>query len=70
MSRYSIFIENRLYKKIEECKTYEAVIKAVFKSLEPFRPKLKRDVTHESIGSAVSAFPAFNQRISRTQFVH
>ena len=44
-----IFIENRLYKKIEECKTYEAVIKAVFKSLEPFRPKLKRDVTRDDV---------------------
>ncbi|MFC1764072.1 DNA topoisomerase IV subunit A [Planctomycetota bacterium] len=44
-----IFIENRLYKKIEECKTYEAVMKAVFTSLEPFRPKLKRDVTKDDV---------------------
>jgi topoisomerase-4 subunit A len=44
-----IFIENRLYKKIEECKTYEAVTRAVFKGLEPFRPKLKRDVTKEDV---------------------
>ncbi len=44
-----IFIENRLYKKIEECKTYETVIKAVFKSLEPFRPRLKRDVTRDDV---------------------
>ncbi len=44
-----IFIENRIYKKIEECKTYEAVIKAVFKGLEPFRPKLKRDVTKNDV---------------------
>jgi topoisomerase-4 subunit A len=44
-----IFIENRLYKKIEECKTYEAVIKAVFQSLEPFRPRLKRDVTRDDV---------------------
>lgn len=44
-----IFVENRLYKHIEECKTYDAVIKAVFKSLEPFRPKLKRDVTKADV---------------------
>lgn len=44
-----IFIENRIYKKIEECKTYEAVIAAVFKGLEPFRPKLRRDVTQEDV---------------------
>ena len=44
-----IFIENRIYKQIEECKTYDAVIKAVFKGLEPFRPKLRRDVTKDDI---------------------
>jgi len=44
-----IFVENRIYKKIEECKTSEAVIKAVFKGLEPFRPRLKRDVTKSDI---------------------
>ncbi len=44
-----IFVENRIYKKIEECKTYEAVIKAVLKGLKPFRPKLKRDVTRKDV---------------------
>jgi len=44
-----IFIENRIYKRIEECKTYEAVIAAVFKGLEPFRRKLRRDVTNEDV---------------------
>lgn len=44
-----IFVENRIYKKIEECKTYEAVIKAVLKGLEPFRSKLKRNVTRNDV---------------------
>ncbi|MFC1794240.1 DNA gyrase subunit A, partial [Planctomycetota bacterium] len=44
-----IFIENRIYKQIEECKTYEAVIKAVLKGLEPFRSKLKRNVTRNDV---------------------
>ncbi|MCF7975783.1 MAG: DNA topoisomerase IV subunit A [Phycisphaerae bacterium] len=44
-----IFVENRLYKLIEECKTYEAVVQAVFKGLEPFRPQLKRDVTRDDV---------------------
>lgn len=44
-----IFVENRLYKKIEECKTYEAVIKAVFEGLKPFRSKLKRNVTRDDV---------------------
>jgi len=44
-----IFVENRLYKLIEECKTYDAVVKAVFKGLEPFRSQLKRDVTRDDV---------------------
>ena len=44
-----IFVENRIYKRIEECKTYEAVIKAVLKGLEPFRPKLKREITKNDV---------------------
>jgi len=44
-----IFVENRIYKQIEECKTYEAVIKAVLKGLEPFQSKLKRNVTRNDV---------------------
>ena len=44
-----IFVENRIYKRIEECKTYEAVVKAVLEGLEPFRPKLKRDITRNDV---------------------
>ena len=44
-----IFIEERLYKEIEECKTFESVVETVDKSLLPFRKKLVRDVTREDI---------------------
>ena len=44
-----IFIENRIYKKIEECETYELVLKEVHKGLRKFRNLLKRDVTDEDI---------------------
>jgi len=44
-----IFVENRIYKKIEECKTYETVVKAVRKGLEPFRRKLKREITRNDV---------------------
>ncbi|MFO7604897.1 MAG: DNA topoisomerase IV subunit A [Desulfurivibrionaceae bacterium] len=44
-----IFIEERLYKEIEECESYEAVIKTVDQSLLPFREKLVRDVSREDI---------------------
>ncbi|MDT8401889.1 MAG: DNA gyrase/topoisomerase IV subunit A [Bacteroidales bacterium] len=44
-----IFIEERIYRDIEECETWEAVIEAIVKGLEPFKPKLKRDVTRDDI---------------------
>ncbi len=44
-----IFIENRIYKKIEEETTSEAVSKAVVTGLEPFQDKIKRDVTPEDV---------------------
>jgi len=44
-----IFIENRIYKRIEECKTYPAVQQAVFDGLEPFKDRLRRAVTPEDV---------------------
>jgi len=44
-----IFIEERLYKQIEECKTYKAVIETIDAALLPYRDKLVREVSHEDI---------------------
>jgi topoisomerase-4 subunit A len=44
-----IFIENRIYRDIEECETWEAVIKAIDDGLKPFKKLLKREVTEEDI---------------------
>jgi len=44
-----IFIEERIYRDIEECETWEAVIEAIDKGLKPFRKKLRRDVTQDDI---------------------
>ncbi|MCZ2130870.1 MAG: DNA gyrase/topoisomerase IV subunit A [Bacteroidia bacterium] len=44
-----IFIEERIYRDIEECETWEEIIQTIDKGLEPFKPKLKRDVTAEDI---------------------
>lgn len=44
-----IFIENRIYRKIEDCETWEAVIKAIDKGLTPFKKQLKRAVTEDDI---------------------
>jgi topoisomerase-4 subunit A len=44
-----IFIEERIYKKIEQCKTNEAVMQAVHDGLKPFRKQLVRDVTDADV---------------------
>jgi len=44
-----IFIENRIYRDIEECKTWEAVIHAIDKGLEPYKPDFYRVITVEDI---------------------
>ncbi|RPA69187.1 DNA gyrase/topoisomerase IV subunit A [Cyclobacteriaceae bacterium YHN15] len=44
-----IFIENRIYRDIEECETWEAVIQTIDKGLDPFKPEFYRDITTEDI---------------------
>ncbi len=44
-----IFIENRIYRDIEEQETWEGVIKAIDKGLKPHTKNLKRAVTEEDI---------------------
>jgi topoisomerase IV subunit A len=39
-----IFIEERIYKKIEQCKTNEAVLAAVYDGFKPFRKQLIREL--------------------------
>ncbi len=44
-----IFIENRIYRDIEECETWEAVIETIDKGLEPFKPQFYREITEDDI---------------------
>ena len=44
-----IFIEERIYKKIESMKTAEGVISAVLKGFEPYAEELIRDVTEDDV---------------------
>ncbi|MDT7830391.1 DNA gyrase/topoisomerase IV subunit A [Pricia sp. S334] len=44
-----IFIENRIYRDIEEEETWEGVIAAIDKGLKPFTKNLRRAVTEEDI---------------------
>ncbi len=44
-----IFIENRIYRRIEECETWEAVIEAIWKGLKPHLGQLRRQVTDDDV---------------------
>ena len=44
-----IFIENKIYRDIEDCETWDAVIQAIRKGLEPHTKHLKEPVTEEDI---------------------
>jgi topoisomerase-4 subunit A len=44
-----IFIEERIYKKIEQCKTNEAVIEAVYHGFKPFKRQLVRDMVDADV---------------------
>jgi topoisomerase-4 subunit A len=44
-----IFIEHRIYRDIEECTTWEAVLEAIDKGLEPFKQRLRREVTRDDL---------------------
>jgi topoisomerase-4 subunit A len=44
-----IFIENRIYRDIEECETFELVIQTVDKGLEPYKKDFYREITEDDI---------------------
>ena len=44
-----IFIENRIYKKIEQCRTNESVVQAVKDGFTPFRKDMYRDLTEPDV---------------------
>jgi topoisomerase IV subunit A len=44
-----IFIEERIYKKIEQCKTSESVVAAVYEGFKPFRKELVRDLADPDV---------------------
>ncbi|HMI65077.1 MAG TPA: DNA gyrase/topoisomerase IV subunit A, partial [Cyclobacteriaceae bacterium] len=44
-----IFIENRIYRAIEECETFEAVISTIDKGLKPYKKQFYREITRDDI---------------------
>ena len=44
-----IFIENRIYRDIEECTTWDAVLAAIDKGLDPYKPDFYRTILQEDL---------------------
>jgi len=44
-----IFIEKRIYRKIEECETWDSVIETIDMGIEPYKKKFYRTITREDI---------------------
>ncbi len=44
-----IFIEKRIYRDIEECETWEAVLAAIDKGLEPYKSLFRREIVQDDI---------------------
>lgn len=44
-----IFIEKRIYRKIEECETWEEIISTIHKGLKPYTKDFFREVTDEDV---------------------
>ncbi len=44
-----IFIENRIYRDIEECTTWEAVLIAIDKGLDPYKPDFYREIVQDDL---------------------
>ncbi|SDD23178.1 topoisomerase-4 subunit A [Algoriphagus faecimaris] len=44
-----IFIENKIYRDIEECTTWEGVLQAIDAGLEPYKPDFYREITQDDL---------------------
>lgn len=44
-----IFIEKRIYRDIEECETWEAILEAIDKGLSPYKKLFRRTITTDDI---------------------
>ena len=61
-----IFIENRIYRDIEECTTWDGVLEAIDRGLDPYKPDFYREITPEDLArlteikiKRISKFDAF-----------
>jgi topoisomerase-4 subunit A len=66
-----LFVEYRIYKKIETCKSAAAVQEAIFEGLQPYRDQLQRNVTREDVeallGIAIRRISLFDLEKNRKE---
>lgn len=71
-----IFIENRIYLLIEDCETWDCVLRTIGEGLEPFKNVLKREITKDDLIrlteikiKRISKFNAFkaDEQIKKTE---
>ncbi|MBV8970373.1 MAG: DNA topoisomerase IV subunit A, partial [Verrucomicrobia bacterium] len=48
-SLIQLFIENQIYKRIENCETYELVQQTVFRGINAYRSQVTRDITPDDV---------------------
>jgi topoisomerase IV subunit A len=69
-----LFVENRVYKKIEKCESAAAIHEAVMEGLEPFRSELERDITREDVegllGIPIRRISMFDLEKNRSEIDH
>ncbi len=44
-----LFIKHKIYRKIEDCDTWESVLEVIEKGLEPFKDNLRKEITSDDI---------------------
>jgi topoisomerase-4 subunit A len=49
-----LFVENRIYKRIETCRSSVEVQETVIEGLLPYRKELERDITHDDVEGLLS----------------
>jgi topoisomerase IV subunit A len=66
-----LFIENRIYKKIEDCRSADEMHDVVMEGLAPYRNELQRDITHDDIegllGIAIRRISQFDLEKNRKE---
>ena len=67
-----IFIENKIYRHIEECESWEEILTMIDTKIKPFKKLLKREVTMEDIAKLpeikikrISKFDSFKADVSK-----